>query len=93
MDEWRIVETEIRNDGILWYAVMSSSRLIGTTGVVGDPEALRHAHLIAAAPDLLAALVECFERLHSYSDYCDDVTAAGLYNMARKAICKATGEG
>ncbi len=51
-------------------------------------EAKSNAHLIAAAPDLLAALQEMMEYAGIIEERCDSVAT----NMARRAIAKATGD-
>ena len=55
-------------------------------------EALDNARLIAAAPDLLAALTQCWEYLDDRGQHEGDATAAGLAGVARAALRKATGE-
>jgi hypothetical protein len=47
-----------------------------------------NAALIAAAPDLLAALIECSDRLHVHMAHSEDLIAQ---MQALKAIAKATG--
>lgn len=51
-------------------------------------EAREHACLMAAAPELLEALIECRERLALYVDHTEDLIAD---MKAAKAIAKATG--
>lgn len=69
-----------------------------TATVYGDPEtATANARLIAAAPDLLAALrsvnaelIELYERAYPDDETDNDTTAA--IDMAIAAIAKAEGE-
>jgi hypothetical protein len=51
-----------------------------------------NANLIAAAPDLLAALEECVRELVSWEMDPETDTAAEPLNMARAALAKAKGE-
>lgn len=53
-----------------------------------DGEAQANARLIAAAPDILAALERSLNWLASYPGGCCENT----YQQARAAICKAKGE-
>jgi hypothetical protein len=55
----------------------------------GPDEAEANARLIAAAPELLAALKECAERLQPHIKHTEDLVA---HMSAVKAIAKATGE-
>lgn len=53
----------------------------------GPKQAVKDAHLLAAAPDLLAALIDAIEQLE-FSGYCHD--HPGL-SMGRAAIAKTKG--
>lgn len=77
------------------YAVLSEDWLIGTPGGRPDEVAVcskRDAALIAAAPELLAALETAYMALIGYLPaHRNDVTDAAI-GAARAAITKATGE-
>jgi hypothetical protein len=71
---------------------MRGGGVVGLATILVDDHEEANARLIAAAPDLLAALEECAERLHAYADYGESVKDEALYDMARKVIRKAKGE-
>lgn len=60
-------------------------------------EKAANARLIAAAPDMLAALEEiaagCITRPPGHCDYAENRTKAQIESIARAAITKARGEG
>jgi hypothetical protein len=64
---------------------------VADCGMSTDPERIANAHLIAAAPDLYAALAECFRFLHETLGYDDDDDNDPLA-LAKKALAKARGE-
>ena len=61
-------------------------------GKHGEGEDFANARLIAAAPDLLAALEELTRTAASLVDYHDDPETEAAIDVARAAIAKAKGE-
>ena len=87
---WRAVPTTRAGNGLAWRDIVSDGTAFAPSYVA---EALDcDAALIAAAPDLLAALIAFDD---AFSHYCegdpDSDEVSALY-QAREAIAKATGE-
>lgn len=57
-----------------------------------SPEGLANARLIAAAPELLAALEDMFALFADHAQYDEDGHEAAAVAVARAAIAKAKGE-
>ena len=61
--------------------------------VQGDhEEAVANAHLIAAAPDMLAALEQLLEAFNENANDLNDIPADQAVAMMESAIAKATGD-
>ena len=77
------------------YIRANGDELPGTCAIAqicsrgGWSESNANARLIAAAPDLLEALIECAARLQIHIKHSEDLVA---HMQACKAIAKATGE-
>jgi hypothetical protein len=87
-------ETSVLSDGSEWGACAAGGGdMIAWVEPTADPdEEQANAHLIAAAPELLAALVEYVERHEA--EHMNGATPEGLpeYDKAVAAIRKARGE-
>jgi hypothetical protein len=60
----------------------------GGAGFTGYEEAKANAHLIAAAPDLLAVAIEALDFIKTHNHY----VASGMIDRLQSVIEKATGE-
>ena len=95
---WRVCQMEVTNRGKMWGINGDE----GTSGLSGDARLAEvfsieaNAKLVAAAPELLAALKECVPWLESMplatgDQLLRDKAARDLYN-AQAAIAKAEGK-
>lgn len=81
---------------VAWCAKASSySSSWGESQEISADEALANAHLIAAAPDLLAACEACMTLLVRYENksIAPEVGTGAAINAAHAAIAKARGQG
>ncbi len=85
---WSIDEIDLSNWHILGAPNGFCADIVATVHCTDLPEGKANARLIAAAPDLLAALEDMTERMSLYSGGHDDA----LVTQARAAIAKATGQ-
>lgn len=87
---WSVRPSSNAENGAAWRDIVSDGQAFGPSYV---GEALeRDAYLIAAAPELLAALETAYMALIGYLPaHRNDVTDAAI-GAARAAITKATGE-
>jgi hypothetical protein len=92
--KWKAVyEIDVANEG--WIVKSDARPYVASVlwgAIASETEA--NARLIAAAPDLLAAISEIIEYAEQYLDLCDGDHPAceASIEMARNAIRKATGE-
>lgn len=92
---WRI--TEINTEG--FAHVSSSEHGFGDIATTWNDQHKANAHLIAAAPDMLAALKECDSRCRYDGDYFHDIgdtarqdASWAAADAAEAAIAKAEGQ-
>lgn len=76
-------------DPIFYHAnVICGGKRVAMVAGIGVNEAMANAHLIAAAPDLLLAL----KRIKTYRKWLKMSGGMDIYEIAKAAIAKATGE-
>lgn len=87
---WVEIGDETESWAEQWPRIVSENyEVVGTEGLYGDFETdCANARLIAAAPELLEALMLCREHMYAHASNTDD----GAFDALVKAIAKATGE-
>jgi len=91
---WHLMETEPGIDADM-DVFTTTPRYAGGKGLIARVVDADDARLIAAAPDLLKALIELVDDLGTPGEFLDpneDGIQADLMKAARAAISKATGE-
>lgn len=97
---WSANFARINGEAMGWHITASPEGSLHAIALDGDSSSNRRApaeleangHLIAAAPDLLAALESCRKELSAWMrDHGDDIKTQEAVSAARAAKAKATG--
>jgi hypothetical protein len=94
---WEIRRSKLATDGAFDYAVSAGdvpviAEAFGRDAHGGWPPAEANAHLIAAAPDLYAALVAALEYVALYESEHMSNKALAVHQKGRAALARARGE-
>lgn len=88
---WHLTEPGLPSHGRRVFAGCTLIGYVAGDDLLKADESIANAHLIAAAPDLLASLPEVTGLLNLLASD-DDPVAQGAIHKARAAITRATGE-